>query len=79
MSPEGIASKAVPCKGPNCKKKILHAVTQDGKRIPLDASAPVYLCFIDGNGVMKAERAPDCYVTHFATCSSVNDFRKEKP
>lgn len=78
MSAEGIAGKAVPCKGAECKKKILHATTEDGKRIPLDSSAPVYLCYMLPNGDLRAERANDCYVTHFATCPSVVAFAKKK-
>jgi hypothetical protein len=66
------------CRG--CGRKILWATGPNGKPIPLDAVAPVYavkpgLSALDGP---TAERLPDAYVTHFATCSKANEFSAGK-
>ena len=60
------------CKG--CHKKMIWATTPEGKKIPLDAKAPVYLVEQDGEGTYRAIRQEDTFVTHFATCPKANDF-----
>lgn len=59
------------CKG--CNKPIVWGLTEDGKRIPLDPSAPVYVR--DGE-VVRRERL--AMVSHFATCPKANDFSASK-
>lgn len=60
--------KTVPCKG--CGRLIHFARTPQGKTIPLDVRPPVYKLTEDG----RCERAPDTYVTHFATCPNADEF-----
>lgn len=62
----------VPCKG--CGADMIWAETPDGKRIPLDAKAPVY--FVTADGV--ATRAVGYYVSHFKTCPRASDFSASK-
>ena len=66
-------SNETTCKG--CGKKILWG-TDGGKHIPLDPSPPVY--FYDGvntaEGLPLVSRERSAYVSHFATCSSANQF-----
>ena len=66
------------CKG--CGKEILWATTKEGKRIPLDATAPVYMR-VQADPSMGfqlqdpvAERVHVAYVSHFATCPKANQF-----
>ena len=66
--------KTSPCKG--CGRPIIWGITPDGKRIPMDARAPVYALTGEKNpgqpdGVVRAFTA---YVTHFATCPKASDF-----
>jgi len=63
------------CKG--CGKKIFWGITHEGKKIPLDASAPVYHFNPDeyGETIVKAK---DMYVSHFSTCKRANDFSASK-
>ena len=58
-----------------CGKKIIWRVTPQGKKIPLDASAPVYLTSKEGDICMRVE---NYYVSHFCTCKFANDFSKSK-
>lgn len=66
------------CKG--CGKAIIWAVDENGKTIPLDKSAPVYIetgvGHMRGIGVKRDKRG---YVSHFATCSKANEFSASKP
>ena len=59
------------CKG--CGRKMFWGKTAEGKSIPLDASAPVYL-LNHSSGV--AERVHDIFVSHFSTCPKAGDFSK---
>ena len=74
-----------PCRG--CGKPILWAaladvdgklvVNENGspKCIPLDPRAPVYhVRFFDDGRSSEADRAPDTFVSHFATCPAANQF-----
>ena len=77
-----------------CGRKIVWAMTGDGKSIPLDPSAPVYR-YVHGtrkDGEMggKCQRAGDfCeakgmyaegfFVSHFATCTKVDRVRGGPP
>ena len=58
------------CRG--CKKKIVWAETQDGKKIPLDPSPPVYMLmrFKDQNDkwVYRCDKGGTVFVSHWATC-----------
>lgn len=61
------------CKG--CGRPIVWGVTVDGKRIPLDPSAPTYrVCRADGDGTVEVERTEAVFVSHFATCSQADMF-----
>jgi len=62
------------CKG--CGKPTWWGVTTDGKKIPLDARAPVYRA-VEGqmiNDGVVIERTSDSLVSHFATCREANQF-----
>lgn len=59
------------CRG--CNKKLIWAA-MDGKRIPLDASAPVYVRLGDGSFA----RHSDAYVSHFSTCPNADQFSSAK-
>ena len=63
------------CRG--CQKPIVWAETGDGKKIPLDPSAPVYR--IDGGLAVLIERKArelqgGAMVSHFSTCAKAGDF-----
>lgn len=71
------------CKG--CGKTIVWGVTQDGKRIPLDPSAPIYVVhqIVGGDPVVVLLSAADRrldgpWVSHFATCVKANEFSASK-
>ena len=54
-----------------CGKTIIWGKTADGKKIPLDKSAPVYVLDIAGN----AMRQPyGYYVSHYCTCRFSDEF-----
>lgn len=82
-----MGDKESTCRG--CGKKILWARTSDGRRIPLDPSAPVYVLLSDAecgdqNGpVVILHPAADRklkgpWVSHFATCPQANQFSSSK-
>lgn len=65
------------CKG--CGKKIVWGVTDEGKKIPLDPSAPVYYVSdetvdSDFGPTPKIERERQHMVSHFKTCPKASDF-----
>ncbi len=71
------------CRG--CGRKIIWAITAEGKNIPLDLVAPVYSVALhrieDGTEVYTATRLGMTFVSHFATCPKANQFsgrNKEK-
>lgn len=72
-----------PCKG--CGRPILWGRSEDGKPLPLDASAPVYLREFDPETrrtfwVLDA-RGPSgriALVSHFVTCPARDQFKKAK-
>ena len=69
------------CKG--CGKPILWAVTEDGKKIPLDPTPPVYqvigtLNTVLGDEKLVARAKEGYYVSHFSTCSHANEFSASK-
>jgi hypothetical protein len=75
--------RLVPCHGATCKKQIawaeVHIEQDDGstvtKRIPLDASAPVYRTIKENaSGDLVVRRERDVYVSHFATCRDSGQF-----
>lgn len=60
----------------SCGRKIVFAITEQGKTIPLDLTAPVYYCNWDA----KCFRGPaHHYVSHFATCPDASKHSKKKP
>lgn len=59
------------CRG--CGKPIVWGTDENGKRIPLDPRAPVYLV-VEGVNGYELKRVPQVLVTHFATCSKAQDF-----
>jgi hypothetical protein len=68
-------SNLVRCKGPRCKKTVLFAIDEEGKRIPLDSSAPVYrVSFAEDGTTLRATRDRNCMVSHFSTCVDVGKF-----
>ena len=71
------------CRG--CGKKIIWAITAEGKNIPLEAVAPVFAVdeytLDDGVVVNLARRAERTFVSHFSVCPKANEFsgrNKEK-
>ena len=75
-----MAMKRAICTGPSCNAEIIWADTEGGKRIPLDARAPVYVATSDGDGKVYAKRLQGGMVSHFATCRDADRFsRKNKP
>ncbi len=67
------------CRG--CGKRIVWGITDDGKKIPLDPTPPVYeftpLVGETLNG-LKVRRAATAYVSHFSTCPDANRFSGSK-
>lgn len=66
-----------PCKG--CKKQMAWGLDTNGKTIPLDVRAPVYLILEDEPGVLRVRRAKAgekllAAVSHFSVCPNANDF-----
>jgi len=55
-----------------CGKRIVWAVTADGKKIPLDPAPAVYE--VDTVNPTTCERTKTAMVSHFATCPKANDF-----
>ncbi len=81
--------RARPCRDPKCHAKIIDAdlvevidgrFVKTGKKIPLDASSPIYAVVDDGEEfeetprVVREKRA---FVTHFRTCTSPSRFSKK--
>ena len=62
----------VPCRG--CGRPIVFGTLPNGKRVPLDPSAPVYAVSEDGT----CDRVQGVMVSHFSTCSKANDFSASK-
>lgn len=69
------------CRG--CGKPIIWGMTDDGKKIPLDPRAPVYVVRLMNDGTYGCQRAPKFeegqltpvgLVSHFATCPKANEF-----
>lgn len=61
------------CKG--CGRSILWGVTPEGKKIPLDTSAPTYrVSRSDGEGTVQVERTEAVFVSHFSTCTQADMF-----
>lgn len=69
------------CRGEGCTVPVLFAISNEtGARIPLDTRAPVYRVERGEDGVVRAIRERDCYVTHYASCRAAGQFsRKGKP
>ncbi len=66
------------CKG--CGAPIVWAVTEHGKRIPLNKPEKRFLLFAGTDTPHVRDRAlmTDTYTSHFATCPKADEFRKEK-
>ena len=66
----------------SCNRPLLFAKTPEGKIIPLDTVAPIYIFDPKTNTCEQAdnniEGAVKCYVTHFATCPKASEFSKKK-
>lgn len=73
--PKGSEFGLVPCKGTDCKAKIILAKDENGKTIPLHPSPPVYRVWKKGvvNSCMKIDGTT--YVSHFATCRNIDQLR----
>lgn len=65
-----------PCKG--CGKPVVFVTTAEGKTVPLDPVAPIFVREPDGEGgaVWAQDKSGDILVTHFATCSHANQFSR---
>jgi hypothetical protein len=61
---------------PGCKKEIWWGQTPEGKKVPLDMTAPVYrvISFDSVSGLYAVEQVTGYKVTHFATCPVANNF-----
>jgi len=57
----------------SCKAAITW-IELDGKRIPLDASAPVYEMYPASGD--NPRRLSHCYVSHFSTCPNASQHSK---
>ncbi len=69
--------KTSTCKAaPVCTVPVIFATGPNG-HVVLDARAPVYR-LVERDGALIAERATDCFVTHFATCKDPNRFSRSK-
>lgn len=66
--------QATRCRG--CGRQVVFVTTAEGKTVPLDPSAPVFVREADGDGggVWAQDRSGSVLVSHFATCSRANDF-----
>lgn len=65
------------CKG--CGREIIWGRTPEGKSIPLDTIAPVYVTHPQGGSSIV--RHSTAWVSHFATCPKASEFsgsRKKK-
>lgn len=63
-----------PCRG--CGKPVIFVRTAEGKTVPLDPVAPIFVRERDGDGgaLWAQDRGDSVFVSHFATCSRANDF-----
>lgn len=65
-----------------CGRQIVFGKTPEGKFIPLDTTAPVYVDVTPPqeaeSGTMKVDRNTNAYVSHFATCRYADEFSKRK-
>lgn len=63
------------CKG--CGKEIVWALTEEGKKIPMDLKPVIYQMVELDNGEARVKKLPGypvhC-VSHFVTCPKANDF-----
>ncbi len=67
MKREPVPGETRPCK--QCGRGIFFAVTEQGGKMPLDATALTYRVTADAeNGLLRAVRTHDCFASHFATC-----------
>jgi len=60
------------CRG--CGKTILWIETDEGKKVPLDPSPPVYVVKSTKHGNAYGYRFRLAMVSHFATCPNANEF-----
>ena len=76
------ASTKVGCRA--CGRAMLWALTQEGKKIPLDAETPVFQITKDpvtiesGGERWTAKRLQGAYVSHFSTCRAADSFSQGK-
>lgn len=63
------------CREPSCRARILWAITQTGRRIPLDFGVHVYQ-YDAKTGC--ARRVDGFFVSHFQTCRNPGAFSKGK-
>ena len=69
--------KLKPAECKSCGKKILWALSHEGKRIPLDPTPPVYqVQVIEGQETMCIRRT-SVLVSHFATCPDATEHSKQ--
>lgn len=61
-----------PCRA--CGAPLIFAKTPEGKTVPLDKSAPVYLVAETGLAI----RANRCFVSHFKSCPKASEFSAGK-
>jgi hypothetical protein len=67
----------------SCGAEIIWAVTENGKRMPLDAQ-PINRpsCFVlndrEDPPVAVVAKGPSVYVSHFATCPNADQHRKPR-
>lgn len=67
------------CTGPNCKRKIVWGLNEHGRKVPLDAVAPVYKVIrVDADGQAIVRREERAFVSHFNTCKDVSLFSKRR-
>lgn len=67
--------KTAKCKG--CGADLIWSISPAGKRIPMDARPTVYRLTEQADGTVVAEKLSDqatLAVSHFATCSKVDQF-----
>jgi len=62
----------------SCGAAILWAVTPKGKNTPLDAKKVRVAQLMDLGGTLKIEEAHEGHLSHWATCPTADEHRKDQ-
>lgn len=61
----------------SCQAPILWVITPKGKRTPVDAKKTRVAQLMDVDGVLKIEEVAEGHVSHWITCPSADQHRKQ--